>query len=297
LFEPFRPGVAERLGVGPDDCLARNPGLVYGRMTGWGQTGPMAAEPGHDIDYLALAGALHPLGRPGTPPMPPLNLVADFAGGGLMLAFGIVCALLERQTSRVGQVIDASMVDGSALLMGMFHSLRALGMWVDERGRNELDGGSHYYQVYETADAGYLAVGAIEPQFYANLLEVLGLDATDFPQRDQSRWPELTQRFAEVFRTRTRDDWCIAFAGRESCVAPVLSLGEAPRHPHNLERETFMTLGGVVQPAPAPRFSRTPPGVRWPSPAAGEHTDLVLGDWLRYPPDLVAELRAAGVVA
>lgn len=296
LFEPFRPGVAERLGFGPEACLERNPRLVYGRVTGWGQDGPVAARAGHDINYIALAGALEPLGRRDGPPVPPLNVVGDFAGGGLLLAFGIVCAVLEAQRSGQGQVVDAAMVDGASLLMSMFHSLRALGVWHDVRGTNELDTGSHYYQVYETADGLFVAVGAIEPHFYAVLLAGLGLAPEEFPQGEPSRWPELAERFAEVFRTRTRDEWVAVFEGQDACLSPVLSLAEVPSHPHHVARDAFLNVGGVVQPAPAPRFSRTPGKVRWPSPPAGHDTERVLHGLLGYSPTRIGSLREQGVL-
>jgi alpha-methylacyl-CoA racemase len=296
LVEGFRPGVAERLGIGPDACLARNPRLVYGRVTGWGQEGPWRLAAGHDIDYVALAGALHPVGQAGGPPVPPLNLVGDFGGGGMLLALGVVAALLETGRSGTGQVVDAAMVDGAALLTTQFHELLAAGLWREERGANLLDGGAPFYGVYETADGRHLAVGAMEPQFYAELLRRLGLDAGDLPgQLDRDGWPLLRERLAALFRTRTREEWCELLAGTDACVAPVLELGEAPAHPHNRARGTFVDVGGVVQPGPAPRFSRTPCDP--PSPAAlpGEHTDQALADW-GVAPDEVARLRAAGAI-
>jgi alpha-methylacyl-CoA racemase len=259
VIEVFRPGVAERLGIGPDVCCARNPRLVYGRLTGYGQDGPWAQRAGHDIDYLALAGALEPLGRAGQPPTPPINVLADFAGGGMLLAWGIACALIERATSNRGQVVDAAMVDGAALYLTPFYRGRANGSW-GERGTNFLDTGAHFYEVYETADRGWLAVGAIEPAFYAALLKGLGLDDEDpAEQWDRSHWPAKKERLAATFRTRTRDQWCEVFAGTDACVAPVLRPEEAPHHPHAVARRAF--LDGH-QPAPAPRFSRTPPAVR-----------------------------------
>jgi alpha-methylacyl-CoA racemase len=296
LVEGFRPGVAERLGIGPDPCLARNPRLVYGRVTGWGQDGPWRLAAGHDIDYVALAGALHPIGQAGGPPVPPLNLVGDFGGGGMLLALGVVAALLEAARSGRGQVVDAAMVDGAALLTTQFHELLAAGLWREERGANLLDGGAPFYGVYETADGRHLAVGALEPQFWAELVERLGLDAADLPaQLDRDRWPELRQRLEALFRTRTRDEWCELLAGTDACVAPVLGLGEAPAHPHNRARGTFVDVGGVVQPAPAPRFSRTPTGPPRPPASPGEHTDQALADW-GVAPDEVARLRAAGAI-
>jgi alpha-methylacyl-CoA racemase len=259
LIEGFRPGVMERLGLGPDALLARNPRLVYGRMTGYGQDGPMAGVAGHDINYLAIAGALGAFRRRGERPLAPLNLVADFGGGGMLLAFGLVAALLEARTSGRGQVVDAAMVDGTAALTALFHGLRAAGLWSDEPGTNWLDSGAHFYEVYATADGGHVAVGALEPQFYAELLRRLELDPAEFPQWERERWPELKHRFAEVFATRTRAEWAERLEGAEACATPVLGLHEAPEHPHNVARGTFAAgAGGVVQPAPAPRFSRTP---------------------------------------
>lgn len=296
IFEPFRPGVAERLGIGPDTCLARNSRLVYGRMTGWGQDGPLAAAPGHDINYIALAGALEPLGRRGEPPLPPLNLLGDFAGGGMLLAFGLLCGLLQARASGEGQVVSAAMVDGAALLMSMFHAFRGLGAWSDERGTNELDSGSHYYQVYETADGVFVAVGAIEPLFYRALLAGLGLDEADFPQHDRAAWPAFTARFAAIFATRSRAEWMEAFEGTDACVTPVLTMAEARHHPHNVARGVFRTVDGVAQPAPAPRFSHTPGDIRWASPRLGAHTDEVLGEVLGYSAAQIRGLRADRVV-
>jgi alpha-methylacyl-CoA racemase len=297
LFEGFRPGVAERLGIGPDECLARNPKLVYGRMTGWGQDGPYAFAAGHDINYIALAGALEPIGRRGEAPVPPLNLVGDFGGGGLMLAFGIVAALLEAQRSGEGQVIDAAMVDGAASLMTMTHSLRAMGMWQDERGTNMLDTGAHYYDVYETADGRYVSIGSIEPEFYAELLRLTGLEGEDLPaQQDRAQWPALKERLAAIFRTKTRDEWCALMEGTDVCFAPVLSIPEATEHPHNVARGTFVEVAGITQPGPAPRFGRTPGQVRRPPAHAGQHTDEVLAD-AGFDSDRIAKLRASGAIA
>jgi alpha-methylacyl-CoA racemase len=296
LVEGFRPGVAERLGFGPGVCAERNPRLVYGRMTGWGQDGPLAPTAGHDIDYIALSGALHPIGRAGERPVPPLNLVGDFGGGGMLLALGVLAALLERQRSGLGQVVDAAMVDGSALLTAFIYGLRAAGAWQDTRGVNLLDGGAPFYDTYQTADSQYVAVGALEPKFYDALLAGLGLSAAGLPpQHDHSGWPALRQRFAEVFATRTRDEWAALFAGSDACVAPVLSPAEAPEHPHNVSRGTFADVGGLVQPAPAPRFGRTPAGAPAPPPRPGADTDAVLAD-LRCSPGDIAALRAAGTV-
>ena len=255
----------ERLGVGPDACRARNPRLVYGRMTGWGQSGPLATSAGHDIDYIALAGALDPIGRAGERPVPPMNLIGDFGGGGLLLALGVVSAVLAAQRSGEGQVVDAAMVDGAALLTTMIWSLRALGEWKDERGTNLLDTGAPFYEVYECADGRHVAVGAIEPEFYAALLEVMGLSAEELPaQMDRERWPATKERFAEVFRTRTRDGWVARAAGSDACLAPVLEMSEVRDDHHNTARGTFVDIGGVVQPGPAPRFDKTP--VALPSP-------------------------------
>jgi alpha-methylacyl-CoA racemase len=296
LVEGWRPGVAERLGLGPDVCLARNSRLVFGRMTGWGQDGPLASQAGHDIDYIALAGALWPIGRAGERPVPPLNLVGDFGGGGMLLAFGVCAALLDAARSGQGQVVDAAMVDGAASLMTMTYAMKQLGLWTAERGVNVLDTGAPFYEVYDTADHKWFAIGAIEPQFYAELLRVLGLDADTLPaQNDRAHWPALKERFAAIFRTRTRDEWAEAFAGTDACGAPVLSPWEAPTHPHNQQRETFVEVAGVVQPGPAPRFSRTPATVRNPPPVGGQDTDEALVAW-GIDTDRVASLRELGVV-
>jgi alpha-methylacyl-CoA racemase len=262
LVEGFRPGVAERLGLGPEPCVSRNAALVYGRLTGWGQAGPLAPRAGHDIDYIAIAGALWPIGRAGERPVPPLNLVADFGGGGLLLAFGVTAALHEARRSGRGQVVDAAMLDGAASQTTMLHSLHHAGLWQEARGVNMLDTGAPFYEVYETKDGGWFAVGAIEPQFYAALLAGLGLDQSLLPaQLDQARWPEMKARFAAVFATKTRDEWEAVFAGVDACVAPVLAPWDAPRHPHNVARGTFVDVGGIVQPGAVPRFSRTPGSV------------------------------------
>ena len=280
LVEGMRPGVTERLGVGPDACLARNPRLVYGRMTGWGQVGPLAGEVGHDIDYIAVSGALGAIGRTGERPVPPLNLVGDFGGGGMLLAFGVVAALLEARSSGTGQVVDAAMTDGSASLMTMAHAFLATGLWTEARGENLLDTGAHFYEVYETADGRHVAVGAIEPRFYAALLSGLGLEAATLPaQMDRDAWPEMKGRFAACFLTRTRDEWVAHFAGTEACVAPVLSPLEARDHPHNAARETFVEVAGVRQPAPVPRFSRTPGAIASPPEQPGASTTAALGRW------------------
>ena len=296
LIEGFRPGVTERLGIGPDACLARNPKLIYGRMTGWGQTGPMAKVAGHDINYIALSGALHGMGRAGERPAPPLNLVGDFGGGGMMLAFGILCALYETQRSGKGQVIDASMVDGAAALMHMMYAWMAQGQWQDKRASNMLDGAAHFYDTYETKDGKFVSIGPIEPQFYAMLLEQTGVDKTEFaPQLDQSQWPKLKSKLIDVFKTRTRDEWCAIMEGTDVCFAPVLSMLEAPEHPHNKARGTFMTIDGVLQPAPAPRFSRTAPEVAHAPHAWGADTAEVLAA-IGYNAQQIEALRSKGAL-
>jgi alpha-methylacyl-CoA racemase len=297
LVEGFRPGVAERLGFGPDVCAQRNPGLIYARMTGWGQEGPLAPTAGHDIDYIAISGALYPIGRAGERPVPPLNLVGDFGGGGMLLAIGVLAALVERQRSGRGQVVDAAMVDGSALLTSFIYGLRARGGWRDERGVNLLDGGAPFYDTYPTADGKFVAVGALEPQFFAALLAGLGLTDADLPaQMDIAGWPVLRQRFAEVFAQRTRDEWASVFAGTDACVAPVLSPGEAAGHPHNSARRVFADIGGVSQPQPAPRFARTGADQPVPPVRPGSDTDAVLGR-LGLGQAEIAGLRDCGVVA
>jgi alpha-methylacyl-CoA racemase len=260
LIEGFRPGVMERLGLGPAECLARNPRLVYGRMTGWGQSGPLAHAAGHDINYIAISGALHAIGRSGEAPVPPLNYVGDFGGGAMLLAFGILAALHETRQSGQGQVVDAAMTDGAALLSAMMVGMKAAGQWSNQRGENMLDGGAHFYDTYACADGKYVAIGAIEPQFYALLRERCGLadDPAFDAQMDQARWPLLKLRIADVFRTRTRDAWCALLEGTDACFAPVLDWDEAAAHPHNVARGTYVEAQGLVQPAPAPRFSRTP---------------------------------------
>ena len=297
FIEGFRPGVTERLGLGPDVCRSRNAKLVYGRMTGWGQDGPYATTAGHDINYIALAGALHPIGRAGEPPVPPMNLIGDFGGGGMLLALGVCAALFEAGRSGQGQVVDAAMVDGSALLTTMIHAFRAMGTWSDDRGTNMLDTGAHFYDVYETADAKFVSIGSIEPQFYAELLRLAGLsDDPDFAaQMDRSRWPELKVKLEGVFKSKTRDEWCALMEHTDVCFAPVLSMGEAPEHPHIRARGTFTEVAGVVQPAPAPRFSRTPASIQRPPSFAGQHTDEALAEW-GFAPDQVAALREAGAI-
>ena len=297
LVEGFRPGVTERLGLGPDVCAQRNPRLVYGRMTGWGQEGPMAQAAGHDINYIALAGALDPIGRAGQPPTPPLNLVGDFGGGGMFLAFGIAAALGERSTSGRGQVVDAAMVDGAATLMGFFIGMNAMGAWKEGRGTNILDTGAHFYDAYETADGRYVSIGSIEPQFYAELIEKAGLAGEDLPhQMDQSQWPAQKQRFEALFKQKTRDEWCAIMEGTDICFAPVLSMAEAPHHPHNIHRKTFVDRGGLVQPAPAPRFSRSVPALDRPPSHAGQHTQEVLESYGFSAEDIERLKRSKAVV-
>ena len=280
LIEGYRPGVTERLGAGPEACLARNPRLVYGRVTGYGQDGPLAQAAGHDINFIALAGVLGAIGSAGGPPLPPLNLVADYGGGGMLLAVGVLAATLEARRSGRGQVVDAAMLDGSALLMAGTFGLKAAGLWRDERGTNVLDGGAPWYGVYETADGGHLALGAVEPRFYAQLLERLGFGADELPARgDRAAWPALRDAFARRIAERTRAEWELAFAGADACVTPVLSSSEAARHPHVAERGTLVDIEGVMQPAPAPRFSRTPSMVRRTPPEPGAHTQEVLREW------------------
>ncbi len=282
LIEGFRPGTMERLGLGPEVCLARNPRLVYGRMTGWGQTGPLAQAAGHDINYIALSGALHATGRAGAPPVPPLNLVGDLGGGGLLLAFGLLAAVFERVRSGRGQVVDASMVEGSALLMTLFYGLHASGDWRDAHGTNLLDSAAHFYDVYETSDGKFVSVGAVEARFYVELMTALGLSADDALQRfERSTWVQRKAQVAAAFRTRTRDGWCELLEGTDACFAPVLGLGEAPQHPHNVARGAFVDIGGIVQPAPAPRFSRTPPAVPAEPCAPAWSVPSILAEWSR----------------
>jgi alpha-methylacyl-CoA racemase len=296
LFEGFRPGVTERLGLGPDDCLARNEKLVYGRMTGWGQDGPLAHAAGHDINYIALTGALHAIGRPGERPVPPLNLVGDFGGGGMLLAFGLVCALLEAQKSGKGQVVDAAMVDGAASLMAMFFTMGANGAFRDQRGTNMLDGGAHFYDTYETSDGKAICIGSIEPQFYALLVEKGGLDPERFfAQMDMTQWPAFKDELIEVFKSKSQAEWCEIMEGTDVCFAPVLSIFEAPDHPHNKARNAFVDIDGVVQPAPSPRFSRTGAEISHAARAPGEDTEAVLLD-SGFSAEAVATLREAGVI-
>jgi alpha-methylacyl-CoA racemase len=299
LLEGFRPGVAERLGVGPDACAQRNPRLVYARMTGWGQAGPLAGDVGHDINYLSIAGVLYHLGPEGHAPVPPINLLADFGGGGSLVVLGILAALLERAQSGIGQVVDAAMADGSAQLMSIFFGIDAMGGW-GPRGTNLLDGGAHFYNVYETSDGQYVSLASYEPKFYANLLALiapLGFEDLDVAsQMDMAQWPAWKTRFANVFRARTRDEWVAFFTGHEVCFAPVLSMSEARAHPHNVARATFTDLEGAPQPAPAPRFSRTPTTVQGAPVKPGTNTDDALLAW-GVSADRIRALRSSGAVA
>ena len=295
LIEGFRPGVPERLGLGPDECLARNPKLVYGRMTGWGQEGPLAHAAGHDINYIALTGALHAIGS-ADKPSPPLNLVGDFGGGGIYLAFGVCAALLEAKTSGEGQIVDAAMTEGAASLMASIYGMHASGHWSDQREDNVLDGGSYYYGVYETSDGKFVSIGSIEGKFHDELLQLTGLqDASTEERNDQSGWPEKKDRMAEVIKSKTRDEWDDIMLGSDVCYAPVLDLSEAPSHPHNVARGSFVEVDGVVQPAPAPRFSRTPGEVQMPPPSPGQHTAEVLTDW-GFSVEDVEKLKDVGAV-
>jgi alpha-methylacyl-CoA racemase len=298
LIEGFRPGVMERLGIGPEACAARNPKLVFGRMTGWGQEGPYAQAAGHDINYIALSGTLAHIGRVGEAPVPPLNLVGDFGGGGMLLAYGMVCGLLEASRSGVGQVVDAAMVDGAAVLMAMFWGMRGAAWDENTRGVNLLDTGSHFYDAYECADGAYISLGSIEPQFYAELIDKAGLaDDPDFADRskqmDKAGWTHKKERLRALFRTRTRAEWCSIMEMTDICFAPVLTMAEAAEHPHNKARSTFVEFAGKTQPAPAPRFSRTAPTLEQPPAHAGEHTREVLTDW-GIPADRVEALLASG---
>ncbi len=298
LLEGFRPGVMERLGLGPDVCLERNPRLVYGRMTGWGQEGPLAHAAGHDINYISLAGALESIGRQGEAPVAPLNLVGDFGGGGMLLAYGMVCALVERAQSGKGQVVDAAMVDGAAVLMTIFHGAAQSGWWQPERGTNMLDTGAHFYDVYETADGKYVSIGSIEPQFYAELLQKTGLsDEAGLPsQMDRAGWKPMKKRLTAIFKRKTRDEWCQVMEGSDICFAPVLSMTECQEHPHIRARETFVTVAGAPQPAPAPRFSRSQTRISAPPPHAGQHTEQALRDW-GFEAEEIAGLRESKAIA
>ncbi|SMP55428.1 CaiB/BaiF CoA transferase family protein [Noviherbaspirillum suwonense] len=295
LIEGFRPGVMERLGLGPDVCMARRPSLVYGRMTGWGQTGPLARAAGHDINYIAISGALHAIGSQSAPPVPPLNYVGDFGGGAMMLAFGILCALHHARGGGAGQVVDAAMTDGAALLSAMMYGMHAAGAWSNRRGENMLDGGAHFYGCYACADGRHVSIGSIEPQFYAQLLERTGITDPAFAaQLDAAAWPALKVRLAEVFLTKTRDEWCALMEGSDVCFAPVLDWDEAPQHPHNLARQSFVTVDGVVQPAPAPRFSGTPPAPPRGTAAASADAAAIFSAW-GIAPGMLQSLRNAGL--
>jgi alpha-methylacyl-CoA racemase len=297
LVEGYRPGVTERLGLGPDVCLARNPRLVYGRMTGWGQEGPMAQAAGHDINYIALAGALAHFGRAGGKPTPPINLIGDFGGGGMFMAFGIVCGILEAQKSGKGQVVDVAMVDGSAVLMTMMWGLTKLGAWKEELGKNVLDTGAPFYDTYETADGKFVSLGSLEPQFYAELMRRLGLEHEGLPaQMDPSGWDQLRKRFTELFKTKTRAEWDDVLRGSDACYAPVLTMSEAAHDEHITARNTIIDRGGVLQPAPAPRFSRTTAEIQGDAPWPGQHTDEALRAW-GVADDQIAKLRDAGAIA
>ncbi len=297
LIEGFRPGVTERLGLGSDDCLALNPKLIYGRVTGWGQDGPLAHSAGHDINYIALTGVLDSIGPKEGPPIPPLNLVGDFGGGALYLAFGILCALVEREKSGRGQVVDAAMVDGAASLITGAYGQIAAGTWIGARASNIVDGGAPWYSVYQAADGKYICIGAIEGRFYAELLRLTGMTAEDLPdQHDRAGWPRLRARFAEVFKTKTQAEWRRILEGTDACFAPVLTLREAPEHPHNKARNTFIEIDGVIQPGPAPRFSRTVPGIPRGPAKRGQHTDEALQDW-GFTADQIEELRRSAALA
>ncbi len=294
LIEGMRPGVMERLGVGPDEALKSNPRLVYGRMTGWGQDGPLAPRAGHDINYIALAGVLHAFGRKGEAPVPPLNLIGDFGGGGMLLGFGVACALIEAARSGRGQVVDAAMVEGAALLATMFAGFLKAGSWSEARGDNILDTGAPWYDVYETKDRKYVSIGSIETRFYEELLQKLGVP--DLGQHDRKRWPEMRERFATVFKSKTRDEWCKVFDGSDACFAPVLSWSEARRDAHNVARKAYVEVAGVEQPAPAPRFSRTPAGVRRSPPERSEGGRAALADW-GFDAKAIDRLRSLGLGA
>ncbi len=297
IFEGFRPGVMERLGIGPEVCLARNDRIVFGRMTGWGQEGPLANAAGHDINYISLSGALAAIGRPGSPPVPPLNLIGDFGGGGMLLALGLVAALLESKESKKGQVVDAAMTDGSALLMTMIYSMQSSGMWKTTMGSNLLDGGSHFYDTYECKDGKFISIGSIEPQFYALLCQIAELDEKVFSkQMSRDLWPEQKEEIKKIFLNKTRDEWCELMEGTDVCFAPVVDMSEAPHHPHNKERKTFIDLEGVTQPAPAPRFSRTEPEVVSSPSIVGEHTSEVLSS-IGLSEEDIGSLKSSGAVA
>ena len=297
IFEGFRPGVMERLGLGPDVCSQRNERIVFGRMTGWGQKGPLANAAGHDINYISLTGALAAIGRPGSPPVPPLNLIGDFGGGGMLLALGLVAALLESKESKKGQVVDAAMTDGSALLMTMIYTMQSSGVWKTSMGSNLLDGGSHFYDTYECKDGKFISIGSIEPQFYALLCQIADLDEEVFgKQMSRDSWPEQKEEITKIFLNKSRDEWCDLMEGTDVCFAPVLDMSEAPKHPHNIERKTFIDLEGVTQPAPAPRFSRTEPEVVSSPSIVGEHTNEVLSS-IGLSDEDISSLKTSGAVA
>jgi alpha-methylacyl-CoA racemase len=296
LIEGFRPGVMERLGLGPETCLRANPALVYGRITGWGQTGPLSRSAGHDINYIALSGCLHGIGRAGEPPVPPINLVGDYGGGAMFLVTGILAGVIHARATGQGQVVDAAILDGAALFLAPFMGLRTMGFWNDERGTNLLDGGAYFYDCYPTRDGEYLSIGALEPRFFAELLRIAGLDSGTYTQSDPAQWPTLRARLAEVIVRRGRDEWMMLFGAADACVAPVLSMEEAPRHPHNMARETFISRFGTLQPAPAPRFSETPGSIRSPPPRIGAQTRTILSE-LGIPAPQIDDLLRAGACA
>ena len=296
VLEGFRPGVMERLGLGPEECLSVNPRLIFGRMTGWGQTGPLSQAAGHDINYISIAGALGAMGYADRPPAPPLNLVGDFGGGAMYLLTGILAALVERATSGQGQIIDAAMTDGTASLLSPFFGLMAMNMWTTDRFSNRLDGGAFYYGSYECSDGKYISIGSLEPQFYAVLLEKAEITDPEFQEQlDEAAWPAKREKLDQLFKTRTRQQWCDIMEGTDVCFAPVLDLEEAPAHPHNIDRKTFVELDGVVQPAPAPRFSRTQGEIQGPAAMAGEHTREVLSAW-NFTDQEIGELQASGAI-
>ena len=296
VLEGFRPGVMERLGLGPEECLSVNPRLIFGRMTGWGQTGPLSQAAGHDINYISIAGALGAMGYADRPPAPPLNLVGDFGGGAMYLLTGILAALVERATSGQGQIIDAAMTDGTASLLSPFFGLMAMNMWTTDRFSNRLDGGAFYYGSYECSDGKYISIGSLEPQFYAELLEKTEITDPEFQEQlDEAAWPAKREKLDQLFKTRTRQQWCDIMEGTDVCFAPVLDLKEAPAHPHNIDRKTFVELDGVVQPAPAPRFSRTQGEIQGPAAMAGEHTREVLSAW-NFSDQEIGELQASGAI-
>jgi alpha-methylacyl-CoA racemase len=296
VLEGFRPGVMERLGLGPEECLSVNPRLIFGRMTGWGQTGPLSQAAGHDINYISIAGALGAMGYADRPPAPPLNLVGDFGGGAMYLLTGILAALVERATSGQGQIIDAAMTDGTASLLSPFFGLMAMNMWTTDRFSNRLDGGAFYYGSYECSDGKYISIGSLEPQFYALLLEKAEITDPEFQEQlDEAAWPAKREKLNQLFKTRTRQQWCDIMEGTDVCFAPVLDLKEAPTHPHNIDRKTFVELEDVVQPAPAPRFSRTQGEIQGPAAMAGEHTREVLSAW-NFTDQEIGELQASGAI-